>query len=109
MPAARSTRPPLPVRIAAWRRRIVLGSLGMFVAAWLAVAGLGRQSTSTAATTAKTSSQATTTQAESPASQAPSYDSDPSYGTDSTQSDSTQSSQSSSAQDDMSGASTRQS
>jgi hypothetical protein len=111
MSSARSTRPPLPVRIATWRRRIVVGSLGMFVAAWLAVAGLGRQAASSADTGTTAASGSTTKQAQSTDSQTESSGSDPSYGADSTQSDSTQSdsTQSSSSQDDLSAPSTRQS
>ena len=58
-------RTPLPVRIATWRRRVLVGSIGVFVAAWLAVAGLGRQAASHASTgaAASTTSQ-TTTQAQ---------------------------------------------
>ena len=56
-------RTPLPVRIATWRRRILVGSLGLFVAAWLAVAGLGRQAASNASAGTATTTSDTTTQA----------------------------------------------
>jgi hypothetical protein len=98
--AARPTRPPLPVRIAAWRRRIVVGSLGVFVAAWLAVAALGKQSTTSAATPTTTRAQPSDTSAQSGATQ-----SDP------TQTGSAQagSAPSSSSPDDLSSATTSQS
>jgi hypothetical protein len=61
MPQPARRRTPLPVRIAIWRRRVVVGSIGVFVAAWLAVAGLGRQAASDAS-----AGTATTHSSESP-------------------------------------------
>jgi hypothetical protein len=61
MPAPPTRRPPLPVRIAVWRRRIVAGSLALFAAAWIAVAGLGRQP-GTAAANRPTTTSADSTQ-----------------------------------------------
>ena len=62
-----SSTPPIPprrssprARIAAWRRRVVIGSLSLFAAAWLAVAALGRQASSPASTGSSVSSSATT-------------------------------------------------
>jgi hypothetical protein len=90
------SRAPLPVRIAIWRRRVVTGSLALFAAAWIAVAGFGRQATSTASTTGSSATQ-TSAQATDPYSDY--YDSQSSA----TQSDS------SGQTNDMSGATTRQS
>ena len=63
MPQPARNRTPLPVRIAIWRRRVVVGSMGVFVAAWLAVAGLGRQAASNASAGTATTTSDTTTQA----------------------------------------------
>jgi len=63
MPQPARNRTPLPVRIAIWRRRVVVGSMGVFVAAWLAVAGLGRQAASNASAGTATTTSGTTTQA----------------------------------------------
>jgi hypothetical protein len=63
MPQPALNRTPLPVRIAIWRRRILVGSVGVFVAAWLAVAGLGRQAASNASAGTATTTSDTTTQA----------------------------------------------
>jgi hypothetical protein len=93
-------RPPLPVRIAAWRRRIVVGSLGLFLAAWLAVAGLGRQAASNASAGTATTTSGTTTQTQAPGSQAQSSDS---------QANSVQPDYSQSAPQDLSSATTSQS
>ena len=96
MPQPARNRTPLPVRIAIWRRRVVVGSMGVFVAAWLAVAGLGRQAASNASAGTATTTSGTTTQAgtatQDPAQAQP----------DPTQSDSTSS-------PDLSGATTSQS
>jgi len=113
MPAPSSHRPPLPVRIAAWRRRIVVGSLGVFLAAWLAVLGLGRQSASPAAAGTTPASRSTTTQAQSTSTD-PQTDTSQSGTSQSNSSPSdssqiqTDSSQASSSQD-LSGATTSQS
>jgi hypothetical protein len=112
MPEARPPRrTPTSVRIAAWRRRILVGSLGLFVAAWLAVIGLGKQASSTAAP-AKT----TTTNAQSQTqTQSQTYDpystDDSGYDDGSSQSDSSSSDDSAQSiqSDDMSGATTSQS
>jgi cytoskeletal protein RodZ len=92
--------PSARVRIATWRRRVFLGSLGMFVAAWVAVAALGRQAVSPASAGTSASS-GTTTQAQSDTS---------ATQPDSTQSDSSQfDSTQSSAPQDLSSATTSQS
>jgi hypothetical protein len=105
------SRTPLPVRIAIWRRRVVAGSLALFAAAWIAVAGFGRQATSTAAAgqSAGTGSSATQTSAQVTDPYSTYDDSESSEAqTDSAQSDATQS-DSGGQSNDMSGATTRQS
>jgi hypothetical protein len=67
MPQPARNRTPLPVRIATWRRRVLVGSIGVFVAAWLAVAGLGRQAASNASAGTATTTSGTTTQAQAEA------------------------------------------
>ena len=84
MPQPALNRTPLPVRIAIWRRRILVGSVGVFVAAWLAVAGLGRQAASNASAGTATTTSGTTTQAQDQASGSQAQSSD-------SQSDSSQS------------------
>jgi hypothetical protein len=77
MPQPARHRTPLPVRIAIWRRRVVVGSIGLFVAAWLAVAGLGRQAASNASAGAATTTSGTATAQSQASSQAQSTDSQP--------------------------------
>jgi hypothetical protein len=77
MPQPARNRTPLPVRIAIWRRRVVVGSIGVFLAAWLAVAGLGRQAASNASAGTATTTSGTTTQAQSQSSGSQAQSSDP--------------------------------
>jgi hypothetical protein len=104
MPQPRRT--PTPVRIAAWRRRILVGSLGLFVAAWLAVVGLGKQASS-----APAAAKPTTTAAQSQDQSSQTYDpyASGSSDDDSGYADGSSSSDSGSSQSDMSGATTSQS
>ena len=111
------SRTPLPVRIAIWRRRVVAGSLALFAAAWIAVAGFGRQATSTTAAGQSAGAGSAATQTSAQATDPYSVYDDESESseaeTESTQADSTPSSaaqtDSSGQSTDMSGATTRQS
>ena len=60
----RSTSPN-SLRLRTLRRRVAAGVLATFVAAWLAVAALGKGGSSTAAATSKTPSGSTGTQSQS--------------------------------------------
>jgi hypothetical protein len=71
-------RTPLPVRIAIWRRRVLIGSIGLFVAAWVAVAGLGRQATFNASAGTATTTSDSATQAQTQTFDSQAQQSDPS-------------------------------